>query len=1116
MSRASRTLMVCAMSVACCAAVLTIPGRAAQDPQAIKFAHIPHIANDGRVAFSYHDDIWVADPDGANARRLTNHIANDFSPRFSPDGKWIAFTSNRTGNNDVFLMPSAGGGEPKQLTFYSGADQALYWMPDGKSLLITTDRGPFAYGSPLFTLPIDGSVESPIKMANARLGMMKQDGSLLAFNRTLPSSGVWRKAFRGNSAPGIAVQDQKTGDIVEITNGDMKDYQNHWQDMYPMWGADGMIYFASERDGTYNVWRIAAKGGQPQQITRFKTGGVFYPSMSPDGKRMIFQHEFDLWTLDVPNGQPRKLNISLAFDPKDNDIDVLTVANLADGFSPAPDGNYVAIDARGEIQLVPSEQGIGEQTPIARTAWKEFGEQFSPDGKSIAYVSDESGDQEVWIFDIAGGTRKRLTSQESEKNGIVWAPNSQKLLYQGDNKIWEVEPAAASPAPKLIVANDAGGFSAVQYAANGTWLTYGRRDDENNAEVYLYDITAKKEYNVTQSPLTEGNGVLTPDGKYVVFTSNRAGDTNQLFAVSLARLTEDPNDPLVRERIRNATAGRSGGRGAAAGGGAEGAGPAASQVAPAKIELQGIEKRAVQLTTGANAVTGFFLSNDGRTIYFATGGAGARGRGAAPAPATPGRGQGAAAPAGGEGPALYAIDIDGRNRRTIAGGNFPGMVPTPDRRMVFFRAASSEPAGGRGAATNLVGGQEVHRLTLQGNRNERVSFTFPIRVDRRAEWKQMFEETWRVMKYRYYNPAMNGRDWAAVKSKYEPMLAYAGTNEDVYDLGNAMIGELSSSHTGMSGPASRTMDRLYTTRFLGLELEPSGGVYRINHVYRDGPADKEWLNLAVGDYVLAIDNQNLKAGDNYWKILSAATTEYVPVKVAKSAAGEGARTVRIATVTNLGNIKYEEFVQTNRDAVEKATNGQIAYVHIRSMDQPSLERFRDEIDRYWQKKGIIVDVRYNTGGNIDFELLDILERRPYMFTNSRNGARTWGRRPQQAIAGPKVMMINQRSFSDAEATPMGFRTLGIGKLVGTPTAGGVIWTGSYGLINGGSVRTPSQLAAVYDPTKPNNYGQNLENFGVPPDVWVQNSLNDEMNGIDRELQVAIEEVLKMLRVNGTK
>jgi tricorn protease len=396
-------------------------------------------------------------------------------------------------------------------------------------------------------------------------------------------------------------------------------------------------------------------------------------------------------------------------------------------------------------------------------------------------------------------------------------------------------------------------------------------------------------------------------------------------------------------------------------------------------------------------------------------------------------------------------------------------------------------------------------------REDRVGFALEYRIDRRAEWKQMFEETWRVMKYRYYDPNLNGRDWAAAKAKYEPLLAYAGTNEDVYDLGNAMIGELSSSHTGMSGPPTRTLPRLYETRFLGFELEPAQGAYRIRHIYRDGPADREWLDLKVGDYVLAIDGHDIKAGDNYWKILSTISNEYVPVKIAKSPAGEGARVVRIASVTNLGNIKYEEWVLNNRDIVEKATNGQIAYVHIRSMNQASLERFQNEVNRFWNRKGIIIDVRFNTGGNIDEPLLDIIERRPYMFTNSRGGARTWGRRPQQAIAGPKVMLINQRSFSDGEATPMGFRTLGLGRIVGTPTAGGVIWTGSYSLINGGSVRTPSQLAVTYDPTKPNNYGINLENYGVPPDVWVQNSPMDEVKGIDKELEAAIAEVVRLLK-----
>lgn len=1094
---------------------------AAQSSDPVKFARLAGIASDGRVAFTYQDDIWVVDADGTNPRRITTHLARDFSPRFSPDGRWIAFTTNRNGNNDVYVVSSTGG-EPKQLTWFAGNDEALYWVPDGKGIVMSSARGSNAWGSPLYLQPLDGSFATPLGMGIARAGMMSQDASMIAFNRNLPSA--WRKEYRGNAAANIAVMNVKSGDITEITNTDLKQFKTMANNVFPMWGADGMIYFATEHDGPYNIFRMSPKGGVPQQVTNHTTGGVFFPSISPDGKKIVYQNDFDLYTIDVPNGKPKKLAIAMAFDPKENDISVLTTNGRAEGFSISPTGDYMAVDYHGEIMIVPTEAGVGERTQMTNSPWRDQLEVYSPDGRKIAYISDETGDQEVWVYDIASGARKKLTTYAAEKAGITWANNSQKLAYTADNKIFEIDVAGGLS--REIAHNEAGGFNINQYSADGNWLLYGRSDDEQNADVYLYDIASKKEFNVTKSPWAERNAVLTPDGKTVVFASNRNGTTNQLYAVALSKIAEDPNDPIVRERIRRmAPAGGRGGRGGAAPDDA----PPAEAIHP---DVDGIDRRAIELTTGANGVGSFFLSRDGKTVFYTVGGGGGRG----------GAGRGGAAPADPQANGLYSVSLDGRDRRRIASGTFAGVQPTADRRTIYYRGAVAAGGGGgrggRGAVAEV--GFPIERLTVgagtpigtgagagvgagagagagnaagagRGGAGEPVSFGFSVKVDRRLEWQQIFDESYRVMKYRYYDPKMHGKDWAAIKAKYQPLLKYAGTNEDVYDIANAAIGELSSSHTGVTGPPSYSVDRTYDTRYLGVELEPANGKYRVTHVYRDGPADKDWVDIKAGDYVVAIDGQDIKAGDDYWKILSSTENVYVPVKVSKTPDGANAKTYRIATTTNLTNIKYEEWVENNRDSVDKATNGQIAYVHIKAMDQPSLERFQNEIDRFWQKKGIIVDIRNNGGGNIDQELLDILERQPYQFWNSRNGARTWGRRPRQAIVGPKVLMINYRSVSDAEVTPAGFRQLGLGRIVGNPTSAQVIATGSYALINGGAIRTPGSLVVSWDPTKPNNYGFDLENFGVPPDVWVKNSPADDAKGVDRELKAAIDEALRMLK-----
>ncbi len=1081
----------------------------------IKFARYPHSSN-GHIAFSYHGDIWVADDNGANARRLTAHVANDTFPRFSPDGQWIAFTSNRMGNNDVFVVPTAGG-VPRQVTFHTTNDTVQYWTPDGERIIFSTSRGTHAFYTPLYSVSRTGDLPVPMDMDQGAAGMISQDGSTVAFNRY--GMRYWRKGYRGNSNTDIWLQDLASKEIIQLTDTDTEEFRRHTQDAYPMWGADGMVYFMSERDGIFNIWKIGADGSGLAQVTEHGSDGVQYPSISPDGTTITYENEFEVWKLAVPGGTPERLSIDLDFDAKSNMVEYLTSESQADNFYPSPEGRYLAVDYHGEIFIVPTDPEVGEKKQVTASGWRQRSAVWSPDGARLAYISDESGDQEVWVYEVASAAKTRLSEHESEKGRPIWSPDSSKLAYSAFNSLFVADVAGGEVTE--VGSNLERGFQIGNFSADGNWLVYSRRNENLNQEVYLFEIATRTEHNVTQDPFNDSAGRITPDGKHVVFRSNRADGTNQLFKVSLARLTEDPDDPLVKERklLEAERSGRGGraaapaerpatgpgsgtgrGRGTGQGRGrgpGDGSGPGlaaraqeAAQEAPSQepivIDTDGIQRRAVQLTDGDNGVGSFFLSNNGQTVYYTS--------------------------RDDRGAALFSISLDGGEPNRLAGGGFGSITPTADGTTVFFRQGGGGGRGGRGGSGGGTG--PVMMMPLRGgnldNSKEQVEFEFTVIVDKQAEWRQIFDESWRVMKYRFYDADMHGVDWSSVRERYEGLLQYVGQNQDLYDLTNEMIGELNASHTGVSGPSGIDQPDTYGTTDLGFEIISSGDSYVVDHVYRDGPADKEWIDIQPGDAVVSIDHQRVRPPQNYWQILNHTLNDYVTVTLDASHRGGEQHDIRVRTVGSLRNIKYEEWVESNREYVEEISDGQIAYVHIRAMNQPSLVRFENEIDRFWNAKGIVVDIRYNGGGNIDQQLIDILERRPYEFWNNRYASEQSGRRPRQAIAGPKVMLINRRSGSDSEVTPMGFRDLGLGRIVGTPTSGGVIATGSYTLINGGRIRTPGSLVVTYDPTQPGNRGTNLENYGVAPDVWVENSPQDELDGFDRELKEAVDEALRML------
>jgi tricorn protease len=385
-----------------------------------------------------------------------------------------------------------------------------------------------------------------------------------------------------------------------------------------------------------------------------------------------------------------------------------------------------------------------------------------------------------------------------------------------------------------------------------------------------------------------------------------------------------------------------------------------------------------------------------------------------------------------------------------------------------------------------------------------------VKIDHPAEWAEMFGDAWRTMKYRFYDPAMHGKDWDSAKAKYEPLVADVGDRQELMNIINEMIGELNASHTGAAPPPGGRGPGGVSTGHLGIELEPdsAAGRYRVTYVYEGGPADKDWVKVKAGDYLIAIGGKPVKAGDEYWQLLNDRLNRKVEVTFNNKPSEDGAWRTRIETINSgaYSALRYERWVKERRQKVDELSGGRVVYLHIQAMNPPSLRKFEKEIREFRNKEAMIIDQRWNGGGNIEQELLAILVQREYEIWQPR-GTEASGR-PFAGYFGPKVVLQNWRSASNAEMFPAGFRALGLGKVIGTPTMGAVIGTGSYSLIDGSTVRTPGVGVYLADQKR-----TNMENYGVQPDIRVDNSPEDNLAGRDRQLEAAVEELLKQLGNN---
>jgi tricorn protease len=534
------------------------------------------------------------------------------------------------------------------------------------------------------------------------------------------------------------------------------------------------------------------------------------------------------------------------------------------------------------------------------------------------------------------------------------------------------------------------------------------------------------------------------------------------------------------------------------------------------MDWAGMKHRTRQITRMPFPISNYTIAPDSRTIVFVT-----------------------SEPAGlASVPVVYSIQDDGRRLTRITsgqpptddaeggpggGGGFGGGVSqlnvSRDGRTLFFReregvysvpmGAPQGAAAGAGAGAGGTGASTVAGAGAGGRR--RINFNVRVKVDRPAEWAEMFDDGWRTMKYRFYDPQMHGMDWDAARAKYRPLVDFVGDRQEVLNLVNEMIGELNASHTGAAPPPRGAAGGGVSTGNLGLEFEPdaTAGRYRVTYIYEEGPADKDWVRVKVGDYLLAINGKPVKSGDDYWELLNNRLNRKVDVTFNSKPAEDGAWHTRIEAISPnaYSQLRYERWVKERRKKVDELSGGRVGYLHIQAMNEPSLRRFEKEIREFRNKEALVIDQRWNGGGNIEQELLAILVQREYEIWQPR-GTEATGR-PFAGFFGPKIVLQNWRSASNAEMFPAGFRALGLGKVVGTPTMGAVIGTGSYSLIDGSTVRTPGVGVYLADAKR-----TNMENYGVQPDLLVDNKPEDSLAGRDRQLEAAVEELMKQL--NGSR
>jgi tricorn protease len=1034
-----------------------------------------------QIAFVYAGDIWLVPKTGGTALRLSSPRGEESFPRFSPDGKEIAFTGDYDGNQDIYVMPS-GGGVPTRVTHHPMPDRMLEWYPDGQSILYASgmESGRDRFNQ-LYRVSKSGGMPTKLPVPYGEFGAVSGDGQWLAY---MPQSQEFRtwKRYRGGWASRIWLYNLRTGEAKEVSTTDAND-------AHPMWHGH-TLYFQSDRGPSLraNIWAYQVDSGTTRQVTHYADYDLHFPSIGPQD--IVYEQGGRLWRLDLADEQAHEVPVGVVTDQATLKPRQDSVAHLIMDAAVSPNGKRALFEARGDVFTVPAEHGpVLDLTRTSGTA--ERTPTWSPDGKTLAYWSDRSGEYELMLKPADGtGSEEAVTTLGAGfRYTPYWSPDSRKLAFIDQAMVIRLYDRDTK---KVSRVDQALGFYEgalrnfrVSWSADSRWMAYARDLPNTQTAVFLYDTKSGTTRQVTAGFYGDNQPAFDPDGKYLYYLSNRHfaplySDVENTWvypnatAIVAVPLRADVASPLAprddeeggAEPAAAPAAGGPGKKGAAAD-------TAKKAPAPVAIDLDGFEQRGVVLPPAPGNYTDL-QAVSGKVLYRRPPRTGSDDK------KTP----------------FIAWDLKDRKEQTIVDDAAVAIVSANGQKVLIRQ-------GRRWAIIDLKPEQKIETPLRTAE--------MVMEVDPRAEWHQIFTDVWRFERDYFYDPHMHGVDWAGMRTRYGKLLDEAVTRWDVNFVIGDLISELNSSHTYRGGGDLEGGPRR-GVGLLGIDWSLENGAYRVKRIIRGAPwdfdtrspLDEPGVKVSEGDYILAVNGVPLDTAQDPWAAFEGLADQTVRLTVNSRPTRDGAREVLVHTLDDEGQLRYLAWINGNRQRVEQATQGRIGYVYVPSTGidgQTELVRqYLAQVD----KEGLIVDERWNSGGQIPDRFVELLDRPALAYYAVRDG-RDW-QWPLNSLVGPKVMLINGWSGSGGDAFPTFFREAKLGPLIGERTWGGIIGiSGVPGLIDGGGVTVPT--FRQYDPQG----HWFAEGHGVDPDIVVPDDEGQLAKGVDPQLERAIQEVTKAVQ-----